>query len=440
MIARASVAALAAACTAFIASQPSLSADPPGEDDMAFITEVVDMIVRYHGEVHDRDRLMADAITAVQRAHDAVTAGPPPASAAETGIKAFVETLGPHNFYATARQFEVRRDWFAGAATARLGMIGTTVRRGFAIRLIYPGGPAEQAGLLPDDLITAIDGAPIAGLPREEVTARLRGKAGQRVTLALEAPDGSRRETTARYAEIGTESVLSRLFGDTGYLWLRRFNRRTDSGMETALARLAPAGPGITPVRGLIIDIRDNQGGYLSDAVELADLFLTAGEIARVTSRHDAEPHIYTADPAQDFGALPVVILMNGVSRSSAEIFASALRDNGRAVLMGQKTYGKGVGQRTYKVKATGGSLTLVRSLVTPPSGRVFDRVGIEPDIPLARGETAGLDTALCPPLPDSPFTDPEIACALAFIAAGVTPEDFTRTLMQTAGPGVEAQ
>ena len=91
-------------------------------------------------------------------------------------------------------------------------------------------------------------------------------------------------------------------------------------------------------------------------------------------------------------------------------------------------------------VVPAGGSLTLVRSLVTPPSGRVFYRVGIEPDIPLARGETAGLDTALCPPLPDSPFTDPEIACALAFIAAGVTPEDFTRTLMQTAGPGVEAQ
>jgi carboxyl-terminal processing protease len=440
MIGRAGVAALAAACSVFISLHPASATEPLDDADMAFITEVVDLIMRYHGDIHDRDRLMAEAITAVERAQDAVTAGPPQASPAETGIKAFVETLGPHNFYATARQFEVRRNWFAGAATARLGIIGTTVPDGFAIRLVYPDGPAEQAGILPDDLITALDGAPLAGLPRQEVTARLRGKAGQRVTLALQAPDGSRRSTIARYAEIDTESVLSRMFGDIGYLWLRRFNRRTDSGMENALARLAPAGPGITPLRGLVIDIRDNQGGYLNDAVDLADLFLTAGEIARVTSRLEAEPRIYTADPSQDFAGMPVVVLMNAVSRSSAEIFAAALRDNGRAVLMGQTTYGKGVGQRTYKVKATGGSLTLVRSLVTPPSGKTFDRVGIDPDIPLARGDRPGMDPALCPPLAGSPFRDPEIACALAFIASGTSAEHFARSLSPTAGPGVEAR
>lgn len=390
------------------------------DEDRQFITEVVDLVERYHGEVHDRTALLAEAERHVLAelgkpgAEDETT----PPTRTERGIKAFIETLGPHNFYATARQYEVRKNWFKGAPKARLGLIGTTIPSGFAVRMVYPGGPAQKAGVTPDDVIIAIDGKPLAGLTSRQVASRLQGEIGQTARLLLRHYDASEEEVTARYTETDTESVLSRRFGKAGYLWVRRFNRQTRAGLEAALAELSPYGPGIEPLDGLVIDLRNNQGGYLNEAVAMADVFLDSGQIAEVDSRFDEKPRIYKARPGAEFEGLPVVMLVNAVSRSSAEIFASALRDNGRAVLMGQTTYGKGVGQRTYRVKATGGSLTLVRSYVTPPSGESFNGKGLEPDIMLARGDANGVNTSGCPPL-DAPFRDPEIACAVAYLQAG---------------------
>ena len=410
------------------------------ETDHKFIEEVVGLIESHHGQAHDRNDLMSRAVEAVETAYEksATIAGPPPVSPAELGIKAFVATLGPHNFYATGTQAQQRRAWFTGAPKARLGLIGTTTADGFAIRLIYPDGPADKARLLPDDLVTAINGQRLPGKSRKQVAELLQGGDGEQISLTL-LRNGTTLELPAIFDQTDTASVLSRRFGDAGYLWVSRFNQQMDKGFRRAVDDLTPFGPAIEPVTGLIIDLRNNQGGYLRQAISLSDSFLADGRIARVDGRHEKAPRLYEARSGEDFKGLPVVILVNAVTRSSAEIFAAALRDNGRAVLMGQTTYGKGVGQRTYKVAATGGSLTLVRTVVTPPSGQLFDGIGLIPDIPLRSDKTDGFDPSLCPPLATSPFTDSGIACAIAYLKAGSV-QAFHENLGGTAGPGQKLQ
>tara|TARA_R110000787_G_scaffold16622_32_gene51066 strand:+ start:26262 stop:27575 length:1314 start_codon:yes stop_codon:yes gene_type:complete len=427
-----------------LASFLAVLAHPAGaalsDTDRQFIEEVVGLIEEHHGKGHDRDDLMRRATDAVATAYEksATVAGPPPVSPAELGIKTFVASLGPHNFYATGSQARQRRAWFAGAPKARLGLIGTTTADGFAIRLIYPDGPAEKAGLLPDDLIIAINGQPLPGKSRKQVAELLQGKDGEQISLTLRRGDATL-NLPAVFDQTDTASVLSRRFGDRGYIWISRFNQQMEKGFQRAVGDLTPFGPAIEPVTGLIIDLRNNQGGYLRQAISLSDSFLAGGRIARVDGRHEKAPRLYDARPGEDFRGLPVVILVNAVTRSSAEIFAAALRDNDRAVLMGQTTYGKGVGQRTYKVDATGGSLTLVRTVVTPPSGKVFDGVGLTPDILLRTDKTDGFDPSLCPPLAASPFSDSGIACAIAYLKAGSV-QGFYESLGGIAGPGQKLQ
>ncbi|MEQ8709420.1 MAG: S41 family peptidase [Rhodospirillales bacterium] len=430
---------------AFLVCCLGVAGDPASaglsDTDRQLVGEVVSLIETHHGQAHDHTDLMRRATDAVEAAYakPATPAGPsasassPDVSPAEQGIKAFVAGLGPHNFYATGSQARQRQAWFVGAPKARLGLIGTTTARGFAIRLIYPDGPADRAGLLPDDLVIAINGQPLPGQSRKQVAELLQGTDGEQIGLTLRRGEATL-DVMAIFDQTDTASVLSRRFGNTGYLWISRFNQQMDTGFRRAVDDLTPFGPAIEPVTGLIIDLRNNQGGYLRQAISLSDSFLSDGHIARVDGRHETAPRLYDAKPGEDFRGLPVVILVNSVTRSSAEIFAAALRDNGRAVLMGQTTYGKGVGQRTYKVAATGGSLTLVRTIVTPPSGRVFDGIGLNPDISLQDNRTSGLDTALCPPLAASPFSDSGIACAIAYLKAGSV-QGFYESLGTIAGP-----
>jgi carboxyl-terminal processing protease len=235
-----------------------------------------------------------------------------------------------------ARDARAERDGFGG--------LGITV--GFEngetrVDSIIPDTPAERAGLRVGDRILAVDGKPVVGLPEREVIAKLRGPAGSDVRLDVRRPPTDQRfdvKVTRRH--IVPPTVTYRRDGDIAYIKISSFNQRTTDSLADAVRRAkAEIGPSL---RGAVLDLRGNLGGLLDQAVGVSDMFLTRGTIVSTRGRHRLSQQSMNAsmgDPGED---LPVVVLINGQSASSSEIVAAALQDNGRAIVVGSTSYGKG--------------------------------------------------------------------------------------------------
>ncbi|MCS7088352.1 MAG: S41 family peptidase [Thermoflexales bacterium] len=310
-------------------------------------------------------------------------------------IRGMVNALGdPYTQYIEPRFAKILNEDMSGEFEG----IGATLKQtpGGSIQIVrtLPGTPAEKAGLLPGDIIEAVDGQSVLGLNTTEVAAMVRGPKGTTVRLTIRRGDNPRPfEVSIVRARIVIPLVESRTVGDgdIAYVRLFDFSQQASRQLERELQRLLAQNP-----KGLILDLRDNPGGLLSQAREVGDLFLDAGvlvverdyrnnrKVTRTTSR----------GIAQD---IPLVVLVNGGSASAAEIVAGAIQDRKRGVLIGERTFGKGSVQSPQTL-ANGAQLRITIERWYTPNERQIHNEGIQPDLVVINtpeDERAGKDAQL---------------------------------------------
>jgi carboxyl-terminal processing protease len=292
-----------------------------------------------------------------------------------------VRQLDAYTRYSTAeaaREERAQRDGFGG--------IGASIEAhadGALIRAVKAGQPADTAGLKVGDRILAIAGEPITGLPHRRVIALLRGPVETEVQLTIRRDARAEPFTVSiTRAYIIEQTVFLRVHGDFALIRLTGFNQDTLREMREAAEK---ARQKIEPEpRGIIIDLRGNPGGLLDQAVEIADLFLKRGAILRTKGRHPRSMQYFDADNDAVDIKTPIAILLDGASASAAEIVASALQDQGRAIVVGASSFGKGTVQQVRKLP-NDGQLVLTWARMHAPSGYVLHRLGVLPTICTSR-------------------------------------------------------
>lgn len=241
--------------------------------------------------------------------------------------------------------------------------------------------PAQKAGIKAGDLITHVDGIPITGLAPEEVLRRLHGKPGTSVTLKINRGAASPLTLKITRELITLNPVKYRTEGTIGYLRISYFNDLTTQKLTAAIEAIQKnLGKSL---QGVILDLRNNPGGTLEQAVSVSNLFLESGVIVHVKSRNPAHNNTFDAKGKDLLKNIPVAILINQGSASASEIVAAALRDNRRATLIGEKTFGKGSVQGVYPLENYGGIKITVARFYTP-RGEEIQGKGVQPDIFLA--------------------------------------------------------
>ena len=296
------------------------------------------------------------------------------------GAKAgIVEALGDeHSVYIDSEYgYDNFQNMISGEYSG-IGAVVTQINKKAVITQVYPDSPAQKAGLLPGDIITESDGVPSAGSTLTEVSHRLQGKSGTKVSVKIDR-NGEILEFELTRAPISVPAVTSEIINDDiGYVRIAEFDINTDDELIAALESLKDT-------KKLIIDLRDNPGGYMDVAINTIDMFIKEGNI--VTAKYKTDETKYEA-VAQNKTSLsdefllttPVCILVNENSASASEIFSAALKDHKRATIVGKKTYGKGSIQSTFPLKDnTGVKLTIGHFY--SPSGTKIDKTGVTPDI-----------------------------------------------------------
>ena len=297
----------------------------------------------------------------------------------EDAIGGMLAGLDPHSTYLDPEGYKDVRIGTEG----QFGGLGieVTMENGF-IKVVSPidDTPAARAGLKPGDLIVRLDDTAVKGMSLSEAVKLMRGKPGSNITLTV-VRDGESKplKITITRAVIKIRSVKSRLLEPGyGYIRITQFQANTTKNMKSSLSKLAKENGG--KLKGVVLDLRNNPGGVLNAAISVSDAFLKKGIIVYTEGRVADSKLTFEAQPDEVLEGAPLVVLVNGGSASASEIVAGALQDNGRAVIMGTKTFGKGSVQ-TIMPMSNGGALKLTTARYFTPSGRSIQATGIEPDI-----------------------------------------------------------
>ncbi len=238
--------------------------------------------------------------------------------------------------------------------------------------------PAARAGLRPGDLITDIDDTPVQGLTLPEAVGKMRGPIDSKVTLRVRRPGGESFQLTLVRAKILIQAVRSHIEGgDIGYIRITSFSERADVGLNNAMRDLKQQAG--NKLSGVILDLRNDPGGLLDQAVAVADAFLDKGEIITIRGRRSDDVQRYIAHPGDISSGLPLVVMINGGTASGAEIVAAALQDNHRAMVLGTRSFGKGSTQTVIPLPGHG-AMRLTTALDVTPAGRLIQGLGITPD------------------------------------------------------------
>lgn len=302
----------------------------------------------------------------------------------ENAIKGMLSNLDPHSAYLGPEDFQELQESTSG----EFGGLGIEVgmEDGF-VKVVSPidDTPASRAGIEAGDLIVKINGAPTRGQTMTEAVDKMRGKIGEKITLTLVRDGGTPFDVTLARATIQVKSVKSQLLeSGYGYIRITQFQVKTGEEVGKALAKLRKDNNG--KLRGLVLDLRNNPGGVLQSAVEVADHFLTKGLIVYTKGRLPNSELRFSADPADASEGVPLVVLINGGSASAAEIVAGALQDQKRGVLMGTDSFGKGSVQTVLPLN-NDRALKITTALYYTPNGRSIQAQGIVPDIEVSRAK-----------------------------------------------------
>ena len=297
----------------------------------------------------------------------------------EAAINGMLSSLDPHSSYMNAKDFAEMQVQVQG----EFGGLGieVTMEDGL-VKVVSPidGTPAARAGLKPGDLIVAIDNQPVSGMSLNDAVGKMRGPIGSEIKLTIRRGTQPPFTVAVRRAVIKVESVRSQLINnDIGYIRISSFNEQADSGVHAAIKSLMDKSH--DKLAGIVLDLRNNPGGLLDQAVAVANDFITQGEIVSTRGRHPDDAQRFDAKPGNDISkGLPMVVLINGGSASASEIVAGALKDHRRAVLLGTRSFGKGSVQTIIQLPGHG-AMRLTTARYYTPSGRSIQATGIEPDI-----------------------------------------------------------
>jgi carboxyl-terminal processing protease len=291
------------------------------------------------------------------------------------------------------------------------------------------GSPAMAAGLKPEDHISHVDGQPTDGLSVSEAAGLLRGSRGSEVVVTIHRGDDPPFDVRIVRALITVPSASSRRYGDIGYIRLTQFTENTEPGLEEEIDKLVRDPAGVPD--GFILDLRNNPGGLTTQATAVSDAFLESGIMWSASGRNGERNRVYEATPGDLALGRPIVVLLNRGSASASEIVAGALRGNGRATLMGARTFGKGVAQTHFRLP-DGGSLKLTTLKFFKPDGSSAQKVGIQPDIKVLQPDAEPdpetvpvLGTARgdsCPEVDKVEKEDHQLRCAIALLRTGGAP------------------
>ncbi len=294
-------------------------------------------------------------------------------------IKAMLETLNdPYTRFLDPRAFQDEND----AIDARIVGIGINLQQSkdqkkLIVTRTIEDGPAETAGVRSGDEIITIDNFSAIGMTPEQAAEHIRGKAGSVVSIGVKHGDATKTVSITRQ-EIAIHAVTSKVLDNgIGYIQLSTFiSNDASREFKAALQKLSSTD-------GLILDLRDNPGGLLSNALEIADMLLESGAIVSTISRHGRHTDLASGDPITH---QPIVVLVDDESASASEILAAALQDNGRGTLVGTHTYGKGLVQEINRLPG-GAAVHITVSRYLTPGGSDINKVGVIPDITVANKE-----------------------------------------------------
>jgi carboxyl-terminal processing protease len=447
-----------AAASLFAAAGASLAASTAVTDELlAPLTSAYVRAVKPGEQVESYRELFAAVLQRVYRSHAREVDVPEVVAAAlktleplepqsgeaaavfRKAINAALASLDPHSRYLDAREQTNERSALAGS----FGGLGLEVDMiDGLVRVVAPmaGTPAARAGLQAGDLIVRFDDQPVLGLTLADAISRMRGQPGSPIALTVRRSGSDEEFAVSLIREtIRTQPLRWSMEGDVLVLRLTSFNTSVPAMLENAIADATVKG---TP-RAVVLDMRGNGGGLLRPAVTTADTFLRKGEIVSLRGRTPGNQRTWQADPNEQLAGAPMVVLIDGRSASAAELVAAALQENGRATVMGQRSFGKGSVQSILSLGGDKGALRLTTALYHGPSGRTVQRTGVGPDVELvvAPGTAAGggrreADRAHALPGADEPLppkarveqsrcplprkdVDPALACALVFLEAG---------------------
>ncbi|CUH64706.1 putative CtpA-like serine protease [Thalassovita gelatinovora] len=302
----------------------------------------------------------------------------------EAAINGMLTSLDPHSSYLSpddAADMRVQtRGQFGG-----LG-IEVTQEDGF-VKVVSPidGTPADEAGVESGDFITHVDGESLLGLGLDDAVDLMRGPVGSEIIITV-VRDGTAEpfDISIIRDTIKLRPVRTRTEGNTVVLRVTTFNDQTYPGVEEELKKAVEDLGGMDKVNGIVLDLRNNPGGLLTQAIQVSDAFLDSGEIVSTRGRNPADGDRYNAAPGDLAMGKPMVVLINGGSASASEIVAGALKDHHRAIVVGTKSFGKGSVQTVMPLRGDG-AMRLTTARYYTPSGRSIQNLGVSPDIVVAQ-------------------------------------------------------
>ncbi|TMV62987.1 S41 family peptidase, partial [Thioclava sp. BHET1] len=251
------------------------------------------------------------------------------------------------------------------------------------IKVISPmdGTPADKAGLKPGDYIVKVDGKSVSGMTLDQAVDMMRGPVGSDITLSI-VRKGEKEPFDVKLtrATIKLTAAKGELEGHTAVLRLTTFNDQTYPDMVAGLKKAEKEAGGLDKINGVVLDLRNNPGGLLTQAIKVADAFLNKGEIVSTRGRNPGDGERFNATPGDMIDGKPIVVLINGGTASASEIVTGALQDHHRAVVIGTKSFGKGSVQTIIPIKNEG-AMRLTTARYYTPSGRSIQALGISPDI-----------------------------------------------------------
>jgi carboxyl-terminal processing protease len=298
----------------------------------------------------------------------------------EAAINGMLTSLDPHSSYLSAKDFDEMQEQTRG----EFGGLGIEVTQedGF-VKVVAPmdGTPADKAGIKAGDFITHVNSESVLGLTLDDAVDKMRGPVGSEIIITVV------REGVAEPFDVSIirdtikmVAVRPRLVGNTVVLRISTFNDQTFVGVEEGIKKMAEEAGGMDKVNGFVIDLRNNPGGLLNQAIMVSDAFLEKGEITSTRGRDPEQGERFNAEPGDLADGKPMVVLINGGSASASEIVSGALQDHRRAIVVGTKSFGKGSVQTLIPLKGDG-AMRLTTARYYTPSGRSIQALGVMPDI-----------------------------------------------------------